>query len=176
MPRPAINDYTFYKIVNINGDVDLCYVGSSCNMKQRRIAHKTSCNNVNDGRHNTKLYTTIREHGGWQEFKIIELGYREQLTLTQAHVVEEEYRIGEKANLNTYKCIPPVEGSGIYYQNKKDMYLERGKIYRGIHKQEISAWQTTKTICECSSIISQSNLSRHLKSQKHIKLMNAKTD
>jgi len=176
MPRPEINDYTFYKIVNINNDVDLCYVGSTCNMKQRRYAHKNACNNVSNPRHNCKVYTTIREHGGWDEFKIIELGYVEQITLTEAHIIEEEYRVELKANLNTYKCIPPKEGPNIYYHNRKEVYQERGKIYRETHKQEISAWQNTKILCECGCSILKPNKAKHRKSPKHINLMNAKTD
>ena len=63
MPKKTINDYTFYKITNINGDVDLNYIGSTSNMKQRRRAHKSDCYNVNTKRHHLKLYETIRAHG-----------------------------------------------------------------------------------------------------------------
>jgi len=104
MPRPAINDYIFYKIVNVNGDIDLCYVGSTANWKQRQIQHKHVCNNPNTERHNLKVYKTIRENGGWEEFKMIEIARGEQLTLTEAHKKEEEYRIELKANMNSKKC------------------------------------------------------------------------
>ena len=169
MPRPAINDYTFYKIVNINCDVDLCYVGSSCNMKLRRIAHKNVCNNVSNPRHNLKVYRTIREHGGWEEFKIVELGYREQLTLTQAHMVEEEYRIGEKANLNTLKCFETEE------ECKERNKIQASNWYQN-NKEWIKTKQSVIIVCDCGCEITKSHISRHIKSQKHIKLMNAKTD
>ncbi len=104
MPRPAFNDYIFYKIVNVNGDCDLCYVGSTANWKHRRRSHKYTCNNPNRKGHNLKLYKSIREHGGRDEFKMVEIGRGEQLTLTQAHQKEEEYRVELEANMNTFMC------------------------------------------------------------------------
>ena len=35
-----LNDCSFYKIVNINGDVELSYVGSTANWKERTRAHR----------------------------------------------------------------------------------------------------------------------------------------
>ena len=169
MPRPEINDYTFYKIVNINGDVELCYVGSSCNMKQRRKSHKFSCNNIKSNRHNLKVYTAIREHGGWDEFKIVEIGYREQLTLIQSHQIEEEYRKELKPTLNTYKCFQTEEDFKIYQERNKREWNEN-------NKELIYTRRRVKVLCECGCEIRKGNLSHHLKTQKHIDLMNAKTD
>jgi len=178
MPRPAINDYTFYKIININGDVDLCYVGSTCNMKQRTINHKSDCNNVSGKHHNRKLYTTIREHGGWNEFKMVEIGHREQLTLAQSRQIEEDYRVELKANLNMIKCFQAnqSEYQKKHYEDNKEVCNQRHRNYNETHKQKISAWKATKIVCECGTTICQYDTSRHRKSQKHINLMNAKTD
>jgi len=127
MPRPAINNYTFYKIVNINGDIDLCYVGSTANFKQRNRGHKSACNNENHKTHHSKVYQTIREYGGWCEFKMVEVGYAEQLTSTQARVIEERYRVELKAELNSRKCF-------ITDQEKK----EKKKEYREVNREKIS--------------------------------------
>tara|TARA_R110000823_G_scaffold312854_1_gene439914 strand:- start:186 stop:845 length:660 start_codon:yes stop_codon:yes gene_type:complete len=133
MPRPAINDYTFYKIVNINGDVDLCYVGSTCNMKQRRKSHKSDCNNENCKNYNLKLYKTIREYGGWDEFKMIEIGNETQLTKRQAEQIEETYRVQLKANLNTLKCFKTEqeikEYNKQYRIDNADKINEKAKQY-----------------------------------------------
>ena len=93
MPRKLINDYSFYKIVNINGNIDLCYVGSTANFKERVKSHRQACNNDARKEHHLKVYKTIRENGGWCEFKMIPIGTAEQLTLTQAHIIEERYRV-----------------------------------------------------------------------------------
>ena len=198
MPRPAINDYTFYKIVNINADVELCYVGSTCNMKQRRLDHKSKCNNPNSPKYNLNVYTTIREHGGWDEFKIVEIGYREQITLTQSHQIEEEYRKELKATLNTRQCFQTEEEtkeqkkyhSRMWYKNNKELVREQDKVYRQNNKEKIKEqtkqyrennkerikeYNKNKVVCECGCEINKSHISRHIKTQKHIDIMNVKT-
>jgi len=133
MPRPAINDYTFYKIVNVNGDCEMCYVGSSCDMKHRRITHKYRCNTPKSKRYNTKVYQTIREHGGWDEFQIVEIGAAEQITLTESHIIEETYRIELKATMNTNRCIITKDGmkerDKQYRTDNADKIKERQKQY-----------------------------------------------
>ena len=138
MVKNKINDYTFYKIINVNCDVKLCYVGSTVNMKERRRSHKKNCNNPNMQSYNLKVYKTIREHGGWDEFKIIEIGYAEQLTLTEAHVIEEKYRVELNANLNKNKCFrtehEEQENRSAYRreyaQKNKDKISKQRKVYR----------------------------------------------
>jgi len=173
MPRPEINDYTFYKIININNDVDLCYVGSSCNMKQRRHAHRNACNNNTHPSHNCKVYTTIREYGGWDEFKIVEVGHREQITLRQSHQIEEEYRLGLKANLNELRCFRTDEE---WKEQKKIIGIEWRKDNKQYSIDYNKYYNKIIVVCECGCEIRKHHLSRHLKTQKHINLMNAKTD
>ena len=138
MVRLQINDYTFYKITNINGDVELNYVGSTSNMKQRRRAHKSDCFNTNSPRYHLKLYKTIREHGGFDEFKFIELGYAKQITLNDAHIIEEHYRQNLMSNLNTNRC-------RLTYQErlenmKQEYHLDKGakkKLYYQANKERL---------------------------------------
>ena len=127
MPRPAINDYTFYKIVNINNDVDLCYVGSTSNFRLRKISHKQNATNPKSVKYNMRVYQTIREYGGWEEFQMIEIGREEQLTLTQARQKEEEYRVEMKANMNQIKCYRSEEER---IQQKRDLAKISGALYR----------------------------------------------
>jgi len=174
MPRPEINDYTFYKIVNIN-DCNFCYVGSTCNVKQRRNKHKIDCNNPKGLLYNNKLYTTIREHGGWDEFKMIEIEHREQLTLIQSRQIEEEHRKELKANLNMIRCFQTKEEfkemnklySNKWKQNNKEHISNYNKDYFEKNKELLNM----KFVCECGSIVVKSNTSRHNKSQKHIKYL-----
>ena len=171
MPRPAINDYTFYKIVNVNGDCEMLYVGSSCNMKHRRRTHKSSCNNPNAKDYNTKKYKTIREHGGWDEFKIVEIGTAEQLTLTESLVIEETYRIELKANMNTYRCGTTKDGIKEYY---KEYYIDNSDKLKEYQKQnrinnveKIKEYGNQKCTCECGGKYTTANKSTHIKTAKH---------
>ena len=187
MPKNKIADYTFYKIVNINGDVDLCYVGSSVDMKGRTRRHKSNCNNVNSSCYNTKVYQTIREHGGWCEFKIIPIGYAEQLTLTEAHVIEEKYRVELCAELNGKRCHITEEqrkdrvvnkelnrkNSMIRHQKNRDENNERSRVYRQNNKAKLKANATAKNTCECGCVISHDQLAKHYRTQKHIDWVNS---
>ena len=188
MPKKTVNDYTFYKIINVNCDVDLCYVGSSVDMKGRVRRHKSNCNNVNSSCYNLKVYKTIRENGGWGEFKIIEIGYAKQLTLTEAHVIEEKYRVELCAELNTKRCHITEEqrkdrvvnkelnrkNSRIRHQKNRDENNEKSMLYRQNNKDELRVKARTKITCECGCVISHEHATRHRRTQNHIDLMNNK--
>ena len=199
MPKKTINDYTFYKIVNINGDVDLCYVGSTVNMIERVRCHKNNCNNPNGAKYNLKVYQTIRQHGGWDEFRMIPIGYAEQLTLTEAHVIEEKYRVELCADLNTRVCHLTEEDrkkkdalsklnyrqnnkelvheqEKLAYERNKDQKSEHKKVYYQNNKDKIKTRQSAKITCQCGCVICYGDMPRHRKSKKHIDLMNNKNN
>ena len=101
MPRKIINNYFFYKIVCVSdNNIDLFYIGSTANFKERQRQVKKESYNENSTKYNSNLYKTIRENGGWQNFKLIEIGKRENLTIRQAEAVEEEYRMEYRMQLN----------------------------------------------------------------------------
>ena len=56
MPKKVINDYIFYKIVCLDNNVELCYVGSTANWKERQRLHKNDCNNENSKKYAFKVY------------------------------------------------------------------------------------------------------------------------
>ena len=146
MTRKLINDYFFYKIVNINGDIELCYVGSTVNFNERVRQHRSACNNESNGKFHTKLYTTIREYGGWREFKMVLIGTAEQLTLTQAHIIEEKYRVELKAELNTHKCFTTDEERIEQLMKNKEQLAEKRKVYYEKNKEEIN--EKMKEYCQ----------------------------
>ena len=133
MPRKEINDYVFYKIVCLDDSVELCYVGSTANFNKRKNKHKNRCNNENNENnknYNLKIYKNIRENGGWNNFKMIQIGTREQLTIRQAEQIEEEYRVELKANMNDRRCYRSEE-------LKKELIKEYSKEYREKNKEQI---------------------------------------
>ena len=127
MPKKEINDYFFYKIVCIDTAIDLCYVGSTVNWKKRKQHHKDACNSEKGKEYNQKKYQIIRANGSWENWKMVQIGYREQLTVRQAETVEEEYRKELKASMNSQKCfITPEE--------RKEQQKEMNKQYREANK------------------------------------------
>ena len=146
MPKKLINDYIFYKIVCLNDDIELCYVGSTANWIERQRSHKSVCNNENNKLYNSNIYKIIRENGGWANFKMVQVGTREQLTKRQAEAIEDEYRVELKANMNTIRCYRSEEQikeenkqfCKKRYENNKEYYLKTNKIYRENNKEKIT--------------------------------------
>ena len=136
-------DYSFYKWIHTSKDLtDLCYVGSTANITNRKRSHKSNCNNPNHKSHNNLLYITMRENGGFENFKMVILGTAEQLTKREAQAIEEEYRKKEQATLNMNRCYITDEQkkqyNKQYHQDHKQDLLEKQKQYRQDHKQEIA--------------------------------------
>ena len=157
--RKEFADYYFYKISCIDDDVKLCYVGSTSNWKQRNIQHKSSCNNPNVKDYNSKKYQTIRENGGWDNFKMVEIGFKKNLTLRQAQKIEEEYRVEHRATLNQVKCYVSVEDA-------KKRELENKQEYYKKNQQKLKE----KITCDCGAVISYNHMARHKKSKKHLSI------
>jgi len=145
MPKKVINDYVFYKIVCLDNSVDLCYVGSTADFNKRRNTHKNDCYNQNRTNYNSKIYKTIRENGGWGNFKMVQIGTRKQLTTRQAEQVEEEYRQELKANMNSKRCFiteeqkreADKEYNQKYYENNKDYFKEYNQKYYENNKDKL---------------------------------------
>jgi hypothetical protein len=117
----------FYKWVHTSEDIDCCYVGNTVDMVCRKRDHKNACNNPNSKKYNQKIYETIRQRGGFANWKMIEIGCRENITKRDAVKIEEEYRVALKADLNTRKCYSSPEEKKKY---NKQYEANRGYRHR----------------------------------------------
>jgi predicted GIY-YIG superfamily endonuclease len=108
---PKINiDYSktvIYKIVCNDENVNYIYVGSTTNFTKRKCDHKNRCNNINGKEYNHKKYVHIRENGGWENFKMIEVEKYPCNDKREAEAREEVIRFSIlpeaiKANMNNY--------------------------------------------------------------------------
>jgi hypothetical protein len=75
MPRLNV-DYSktvIYKIVCNDLNIIGCYVGHSTDFVRRKSAHKNNCNNENMKCYDFKVYSTIRQNGGWDNYSMIEI-------------------------------------------------------------------------------------------------------
>jgi hypothetical protein len=62
--------YYIYKIC-CDDCSDFVYVGSTKAFRQRKNKHKNDCTNENSSNFNLKLYNTIRENGGWDNWRMV---------------------------------------------------------------------------------------------------------
>jgi len=189
-------NYTFYKFVCINDDVKSCYVGSSANIKKRRTTHKSNCHNENSKSYNLKIYQTIRGNGGWENWKIVELATRDNITKRQAEQIEEEYRVELKGNLNGQRAFRTEEQKKEYekeydkkyYQDNKakiaeykkewrednlDKIKEKEKKYYHDNKEIIKEQKSEKHDCPCGGRYIWGGKARHFKTQKHCDFINS---
>ena len=139
----ASKNYVFYKICSDNcNDI---YVGSTANFKSRKNHHKSSCYNETDKRYNYKIYQAIRANGGWDNFKMIQIGTRDNITKREAEQIEEEYRLDLKATMNRHRAFASkevvMEDRKKYYQDNKDTLDNKNRIYYENNKEKIDKWQ-----------------------------------
>ena len=138
-------DGVVYKLKCKDENIKEFYVGSSCNLHQRKILHKNRCNSPKAIGYNLKVYRFIRDNGGWDNFEFeillqVEVESKEELRLNY----EAKYQLDLKPSLNS-----KVEGrtdkqyredhkeqQKQYYEDHKEEISEKQKQYREDHKEE----------------------------------------
>ena len=80
------------------------YIGSTTDFTSRKSQHKTNCNNENRTSYNLKIYKTIREYGGWQNWRMVVIEKFPCENRREAEKREEEIRMELKATLNTIRA------------------------------------------------------------------------
>ena len=142
MPKTPM-DYSkcsIYKIEHIENE-SLVYVGHTTNFIKRKAEHKYNCRKENDKKFNYKLYQMIRDNGGFDRFKMIEVEKYPCKDKREAERREDEMMKQLKASMNTYKSFLTEEGrkekEKQYYETNKDYYKE----YRETNKEKIQEYK-----------------------------------
>jgi len=181
--------YYIYKIC-CDDLPEFIYIGSTKAFRGRKRRHKM---NYNKG-DTKKLYNTIRENGGWDNWRMVILEELGEVSFTEARIKEEEYRVKLKANLNMVKCYlteeetlkqlkeyreknkehiaeQKKEYNKEYYENNKEALVEQMKEYREQNKEQIKEMRRKKVTCECGCLVTKINLNTHKETKKHINLI-----
>jgi len=126
MPKKPIDYSTccIYKLEHIENE-SLIYVGHTTNFKQRKAQHKNICNNETNKKFNLKLYTMMRENGGFEMFKMIEVEKYPCNDRREAEKKENELMKEMKASMNMINSFVTREER-----------LEKKKEYRNINKEQ----------------------------------------
>jgi hypothetical protein len=156
MPKTPM-DYSktiIYKIEHINDD-NLVYVGHTTNWDKRKCCHKSRCNNEKGKSYNYKLYQMMRDNGGWDMFKMIEVEKFPCNYKREAERRENEVMKDLKANMNKVssyvteeeKKERDIKNAKEYYKESKTKIEKYKKEYSIKHKDEIKeykkAWYET---------------------------------
>jgi len=174
------------------------YVGSTCNFRNRKYEHNKILYGKNYREYGRKLYKTIRDNDGeWDMKPHKEFPCENKTQLT---IEEERIRVELNADLNSQSCHgldverrkkAKQQNHIEYYTknkevltNKKNEWLKLNKEhdkarnleYYYNNKESIREKQKEKTICECGCEVTKRNLKKHKTTDKHIKLIEAKTE
>ena len=84
-------------------------MGHTTNFKQRKAQHKNNCNNESNKTFNLKLYTMIRQNGGFEMFKMIEVEKYPCNDRREAEKRENELMKELKATMNKIKSFRTEE-------------------------------------------------------------------
>ena len=128
-------NYSIYKIFCKDSDVKDIYVGSTTRIKDRIKTHKTTLTNPNNPHSKYKLYTVIKENGGWDNWIITEI--ESYPCETQNEILIRERFWIENLNADLNKKIPSRTKKE-YTEINKEKTKEYKKKYRIENKQEIS--------------------------------------
>ena len=187
---PDYSKTIIYKIQH-QDKPELIYVGHTTNFNKRKWAHKT---NYNGGKKShLKLYNMMRENGGWEEFKMIQLKEFSCNNRREAEIEEDKSMLELKSNLNTYRSFRDQERSKEeniirckeWYKDNKEKAIDYNKKYNEDNKEEIKKYrkqwykdnkertskiasdkQKEKVICElCGKELCRGSLYRHNKAK-----------
>jgi hypothetical protein len=123
-------EYFIYKLYN--PDCDFIYVGSTRDFTARKNKHKSDCNNVNGEKYNYKVYKTIREHDGFENWFMVVLEVMPDVTKLEAEMQEDTYRVQLNATMNTYRA---TRGLMTEQEYNKQHYIENREHYLEYQKQ-----------------------------------------
>jgi hypothetical protein len=197
MPRLPI-DYSntiIYKIVCNDLDIIGCYVGHTTDFIRRKQQHKTVCYKENRKPYNFKVYSTIRENGGWDNWTMVEVEkypckdaneatakereWFERLNSSlnmiypqrcQSEYYEdciEELRFKQKQYHKDHKEEIKIKQSENYQDHKEEIRTQQSQ-YREDHKDTIASKRKEKVMCQCGKICTNGNKANHKRSRKHL--------
>jgi hypothetical protein len=100
---------------------ELVYVGSTTNFTKRKQQHKSNCLNSNEKKHNLKVYVSIREYGGWENWNMIKICDDPCINKREAEQEEDKYMMELKANINSHRASRTKQE--YYKDNKKKLKI-----------------------------------------------------
>jgi hypothetical protein len=194
-----------YKIIN-NDYPELIYIGSTTDFRGRGYQHKADCNHPHRLMHNTKIYKTIREHGGWDSWEMIKICDYPCENRTQLEQEEGRQIKAHCATLNVNRSYTSpevikeqkgqytIDNKELIYQKNKEYYQrhkerlrilknqynydnkERIKQYHLNHSEHKKALEMFKFDCACGGRYTHINVNTHRKTQRHINFINPLND
>jgi len=131
-----------YKLINYDYP-ELVYVGSTTNFTKRKQQHKQRCLNEKNKNHNLKVYVSIRDYDGWENWNMIKICDYPCNNKREAELKEDEYMTELKANMNMKRASRTQqqyrednkEKIKEYYEDNKEKLQEYKKEYNKEYRE-----------------------------------------
>ena len=151
---------TIYKIVCKNEEITDCYVGRTKDCTKRFQQHKTVCYNENKVSFNYRLYKTIRENGGFENWDIVEVETIEHEDADKTTPAEKEGFWFNELNATLNNNVP-----GRCKKESCKVWADKNMEYRKIYAEKYRA-ENKEKIAERIAVYYQKNKE---KSKAHTK-------
>ena len=137
MPKNMINygKTVMYHFVCNDDKIKNTYVGHTTDFTRRKSQHKSNCKNEKAKEYNFKLYKTIRENGGWDNWSIVPLEEFPCETKLQAAIREQVWINKLKSDMNT---------NITYIDNFTEYRAKHNKKYYDSHQEYFIEYRKKK--------------------------------
>lgn len=159
---------SFYKFVCQDDNVNSCYVGSTGNFRQRKHQHKHACTSTTNKKYNYLIYQTIREHGGWNNWFMVEIRNKLCDSKRDAERIEQELMTELKANMNSkqaFNTLDIKEYKRQYRISHAEHIKEHMKQYRLENADKINAYKKQYRIEHAEEINAKAKAKRQAKKE-----------
>ena len=150
---PNYSNSQIYKLCCKDPTITDVYVGSTTNFIQRKKGHKSICNNENSRSYNYYVYRFIREHGGFDNWDMIEVESYDAKNKKDLERRERYWIDNLKSSLN--KCVPTrtvkewnednkercVQYIKEYNEKNKETIVSTAKIYYENNKEKVKEYK-----------------------------------
>lgn len=165
MPKVEI-DYSntiIYKITCNDSKVVDKYVGHTTNFVQRKHSHKNSTNNNKSPCYNLKLYKTIRDNGGWDNWKMEIVQFYNCKNIYEAKMREQSHYTQLNASLNSIEPFKPIETT---VERERTKIKQDDDVSSGCCEVSKSNYNCEKCNYRCDS---KKDFNKHMSTTKHKK-------
>jgi len=166
MPLNTINynNTIIYKIICKDINIKDIYVGHTTSFKDRKREHKSRINK----NYKFKIYETIRNNGGWDNWEMIEIEKYPCKDSNEARTREKYHCELLKSNLNMYSPVIDIEKLKSYRKDYLKKYNARlSEEQKNKKKQYNIIYKNLTFVCSCNKEIKNLNKYKHLKSAIH---------
>lgn len=134
---PNYRNSVIYKICCRDPAVEDVYIGSTTNLRSRRAHHSACAQNPEREQYVDYVYDFIRDHGGWDNWQVVQLEAFPCDTKTELLMKEREWCEKANSTLNTRVRRRNEDHPPTYYERNREEILRKSKIRYDIEQNRI---------------------------------------